>query len=1044
MPGLFSKEQGILNSVSDGVTVNSQGVFVYVNEIFAKMVGYSVTELIGMSAYDLIAPDYVDVIKERAQSRQQGKDIVSVYEIELERRDGSRFPVEISVTRIVYEGKSSSLTVTRDITYRKETEQRFENILTLAPVAIMTYAITGHITSCNQATSDLTGYRNEELVGKHLTQLPFFTFETVKMMLKLLASIIRGQEIGPVDFPYTSKTGENRFARAYPRMITSSSGKREILAVIEDTTESTRLLNSLRESESQWRGLSENSPDHVLLLGRDLKIRYANYSSPGLTVEDLIGSSILDYLQDERKEEIKEILEGVLESGDVASYETRYDIPGDLPLFYESRVVPQVVEKEITGIILSARDISERKQAEKRLRASEDLFRGFMQSATDAFTIFDNDLRFVEVNDTWLQLTGHKKENVIGKNILEIYSGLEETRRYDAYLRVLETGEPVEFRGVVTNVGPGLIFDVSAFKTGDSLGVVARDVTGRMRYETRLESLHGHAVALASAETMAEVADITRDSLNEVIDFHVGSLGFVEGESLSFQYVWNWDIPELYAVPLNGSGITVLAVNSGLTQNIGDVRSNSLFMDWSEIKNTVSELAVPIIVSDEAVGVVNLESEMVNYFSLHDQRLVETLASHIAAAYSKIKYLDRLNALHGLTVELGYTESVEDIVKITWEIMRKALGFQFASFHIMEKGHLITLGGIGDPTISIPIPLSGKGITTKAAREAHAVLVGDVSLDSDFLKGFFESGSELAVPIIVDNDVLGVLNVQSLKLDAFSDEDTRLLELLASNVGSALHRLYAAEEKSILEYQLLSERVRAEQEQELNQLKTRFLSTAAHELRTPLTSIKGYIDIVENAQFLLPPKLKEYKKVVSRNVDRLTRLTGDLLDQQRLEEGRMTTNFEPVYIKDLLKDIVIEFTPLLADKNQTLQCNSVETTVHMDKLRMMQVLVNLLSNASKFSPEGSDILVEVVEVDGVLRCSVVDQGVGICEEDRGKLFTPFPGILVEGNVKGTGLGLSISKGIIELHGGKIWAESDGEGKGSTITFTLPLEQKKGV
>ena len=257
----MSDENAILNSVSDGITINSQGVISYVNETLAKMLGYSVSELLGMHVNDVTAPEYHELVLELTKSRQQGKDVVSIYETELIRKDGSRFPVEFNVTRIDYKGKSSSLTIVRDISLRKEAEQRFENILELAPVAIMTYTISGHISSCNQATSDMTGYSNEELVGKHLTQLPFFNVETIKKSLRLLADIVRGQDIGPVDFPYTSKAGENKHARAYPKIIKSPSGTREIFVVIEDTTEPTHLLNTLQESEEQYRGLFDSLID---------------------------------------------------------------------------------------------------------------------------------------------------------------------------------------------------------------------------------------------------------------------------------------------------------------------------------------------------------------------------------------------------------------------------------------------------------------------------------------------------------------------------------------------------------------------------------------------------------------------------------------------------------------------------------------------------------------------------------------------------------------------------------------------------------------
>ena len=104
----------------------------------------------------------------------------------------------------------------------------------------------------------------------------------------------------------------------------------------------------------------------------------------------------------------------------------------------------------------------------------------------------------------------------------------------------------------------------------------------------------------------------------------------------------------------------------------------------------------------------------------------------------------------------------------------------------------------------------------------------------------------------------------------------------------------------------------------------------------------------------------------------------------------------------------------------------------------MQVIVNLLTNASKFSPDASEIDLDISQTDEAIKFRATDSGVGISSEDISKLFTPFPGILVDGNVGGTGLGLSICKGIVDLHCGEIWAESNGQGQGSRFYFTIPI------
>jgi len=245
-------------------------------------------------------------------------------------------------------------------------------------------------------------------------------------------------------------------------------------------------------------------------------------------------------------------------------------------------------------------------------------------------------------------------------------------------------------------------------------------------------------------------------------------------------------------------------------------------------------------------------------------------------------------------------------------------------------------------------------------------------------------------------------------------------------------------EGELLQSERARQQIEIEQEQEMNKMKTRFMSTATHELRTPLASIQGYTELVQDDQETLSEAQRQYFMVIQRNVQRLTKLTDDLLNQQRLEENRVMLNLEPVNVLDFVEEVRSDFKPILGEKHQMCEMNCIDVVVSMDRLRVMQVLVNLLSNASKFSPEGGVIVVDVVETKDGVQFSVSDQGVGIRGEDIGKLFTPFPGILVEDNVGGTGLGLSISRGIVELHGGTMWAESGGLGKGSRFSFTIPV------
>jgi signal transduction histidine kinase len=226
----------------------------------------------------------------------------------------------------------------------------------------------------------------------------------------------------------------------------------------------------------------------------------------------------------------------------------------------------------------------------------------------------------------------------------------------------------------------------------------------------------------------------------------------------------------------------------------------------------------------------------------------------------------------------------------------------------------------------------------------------------------------------------------------------------------------------------------------IEEMRDRFISTVTHELRTPLVSIKGYVDLaLSEKPGSMSKEVEGELLVAKRNTDRLLSLVNDLLDVQRMQAGRLELNLQATDLKKIIDSCIVEIQPMLTEKKMSLKLEVSEAPMPIqgDPVRLSQVLMNLLSNAAKFSPEGGEVTVHVEEETETIKLSVADVGIGIRPEDLGRLFEPFSAIQQPSWVKGTGLGLSISKGLVEAHGGKIWAESAGEGKGATFTFTLP-------
>ena len=382
------------------------------------------------------------------------------------------------------------------------------------------------------------------------------------------------------------------------------------------------------------------------------------------------------------------------------------------------------------------------------------------------------------------------------------------------------------------------------------------------------------------------------------------------------------------------------------------------------------------------------------------------------------------------------------------------MGFSLGSFSIVEEGRVKFIKIIGpEATWPANLPLEGPGVTVKAAKTGKTQLITDTRLEIDYVGPGMTSTeriylSELAVPIKIGEEVAAVINFESEKTNAFTDQDRKLIELFAEHVASAMGRLryqtdlekLVAEKTSELKDANLKLQNYNTELKKLNEMKTQFISAATHELKTPLTSIIGYLELFNKArQKNLSPKEEELLIVVERNVNRLQQLTEDLLDLHRIESGRIDLNKEPTDIEELVQQSMTELQPLLNNKKQRIKLTSTiaRKVVKADRLRINQVLINLIGNASKFSPENTDIDINIEDKEGAVKISIRDRGIGINKEGISKLFNPFPMIPKQIHYPGTGLGLSICKGIVELHDGKIWGESEGEEKGSTFIFTIP-------
>jgi two-component system, OmpR family, sensor kinase len=263
--------------------------------------------------------------------------------------------------------------------------------------------------------------------------------------------------------------------------------------------------------------------------------------------------------------------------------------------------------------------------------------------------------------------------------------------------------------------------------------------------------------------------------------------------------------------------------------------------------------------------------------------------------------------------------------------------------------------------------------------------------------------------------------------DIFTERAERIVTGLAAQAAIAMDNANL--------FQQLEEALRARDE---------FLSIAAHELRTPVAGVKGFSQLILRALDrgqIEPDRLRKSVLSIERSSTRLAALTNDLLDVSRIRLGQLPLRMQTIDLTTFAGELVSRFQQQLDERHTlVLVPNPLLAPVAVDSDRLEQVVVNLLENAAKYSPNGGEIRLDFAsDVDGV-RLSVHDHGIGLPAEELETIFDPFgrAANAAATDLPGLGLGLYISRNIIERHGGRIWAESPGEGLGSTFSLWLPV------
>ncbi len=340
--------------------------------------------------------------------------------------------------------------------------------------------------------------------------------------------------------------------------------------------------------------------------------------------------------------------------------------------------------------------------------------------------------------------------------------------------------------------------------------------------------------------------------------------------------------------------------------------------------------------------------------------------------------------------------------------------------------------GLPQETVENTTLRLGEGIAGRVAQqEEPLVLDNRVPPPEEFQKLMKQDqiSSAVCIPLLVRDEIIGVLNLSKLgNVPPFTESDVELISVLAGQAAIAIKNAHLFEEIQEAYREL----------KKLDELKSEFINVAAHELRTPLAILLGYAALLEERADGTDEK---YLQAIVHNAMRLKKLVTAMVNLRYLETGEMELELQELHLSDVV-DLVVEDLGFLAEEKEQeliIEIPRDLPAIWADKGKLHLIVSNLVSNAIKFTPEGGNIKVEALVEDDELKVAVKDTGIGIPSEEYDRIFDRF--YQVEDSLRrqhpGLGLGLSIVKGLVELHQGRIWVESQ-VGQGSTFYFTISM------